>query len=167
MSEHAWNTRTLKMGPDTLEWFVHPETDNNANNRIHWRDVAGGDPPRPGSALRTTAPETPIAALMQCAPFEEPAESALEHAVRVDRLRDLVEDGCLTAREQWVVEATFWRGMGVRPIAAELGLGKSQVWRIRARAIAKLRSALESDAANGQTLSAPFGADIIETKEAA
>lgn len=80
---------------------------------------------------------------MEAAPGDDPVESWDEKQERLEPLRDALEGGILTAREVWVIEALFWRRLGLRSVAAELSLSKTQVARIRDAALDQLRSKLE------------------------
>ena len=87
-------------------------------------------------------PTTPYQALMETAPFDEPAESMLEKQERLEPLRRILESDLLTDRERWVIEAIFWRGRSLAQIGDELGLVKASIFRIRERALKKLEEAL-------------------------
>lgn len=88
-------------------------------------------------------PNNAFEALMEAAPGDDPVESWDEKQERLEPLRDALEGGILTAREVWVIEALFWRRLGLRSVAAELSLSKTQVARIRDAALDQLRSKLE------------------------
>lgn len=87
-------------------------------------------------------PQNPLEALLMAAPGDEPVESSDEKQERYGPLRDALESGVLTDREVWVVEAIFWRRLGLRTVAAELGMSKTQVARIRDSALVKLKEVL-------------------------
>lgn len=83
------------------------------------------------------APETPLEALMQAGPFDEPVESKLEHELKVEALRNAMDE-VLDEREKWVIESIFWRRRGLRLLSRELSLSKTHVARIRDSALKKL-----------------------------
>lgn len=89
-------------------------------------------------------PETPMQALVEAGFGDEPEESVLEREQRLEPLRCAIET-CLTDRERYVIEAKFWRGRGLDLTAAELGLSKTHVARIRDMALRKLREHMEED----------------------
>ena len=88
-------------------------------------------------------PETPMQALMEADLGEEPAESALEHELKVEAVR-LAMDEALDDRERWVIESIFYRRRGIRLLATELSLSKTHVARIRDRAFQKIRDHIEN-----------------------
>lgn len=90
-------------------------------------------------------PETPMQALMEADLGEEPAESSLEHELKVEGLRTAMDEA-LDERERWVIESIFYRRRGIRLLAAELSLSKTHVARIRDRAFEKIRTYMEEHA---------------------
>lgn len=92
-------------------------------------------------------PATPLEALMQADAHQEPALSQQELQPLLDVVRDAMESA-LTSQETWIVEAHWWRRMSYREIAAELGVGKSQVHRIAQTALRKMADALEGERDN-------------------
>lgn len=88
-------------------------------------------------------PSNAFEALMEAAPGDEPVESWDEKQERLEPLRDALESGLLTDRQVWVIEALYWRRIGLRSVAAELSLSKTQVARIRDAALVVLRDKLE------------------------
>lgn len=87
-------------------------------------------------------PSNPFEALMVTEPGDEPEESWDEKQRRFEPLRDALESGLLTDREVWVLEALFWRRLGLRSVAAEIAMSKTQIARIRDGALAKLKKEL-------------------------
>ncbi|MGV2385716.1 MAG UNVERIFIED_CONTAM: hypothetical protein LOD86_10695 [Thermobifida fusca] len=83
-------------------------------------------------------PETPLQALMEAAPYAEPEESWEEKQERYEALRDAL-DTVLDDRERWVIEAMFWRRMGIKRIGRELNYSPTHIARIRDTALRKLR----------------------------
>lgn len=83
-------------------------------------------------------PLTPIQALMEAEPFEEPQPSYLELLGRKEALADAID--ALDAREKWVIEALFYRGVPLRQLARELSLSKTHIARIRDEALLNLRT---------------------------
>jgi DNA-directed RNA polymerase specialized sigma subunit len=102
------------------------------------------DPPVMHQWPSVDRPETPMEALMQCGPGEEPAESALEHELKVEALRDAM-DHALDERERWVIESIFYRRRGIRLLEKELSLSKTHIARIRDRAFDKIRTYMEDN----------------------
>ena len=100
------------------------------------------DPHVMGSVLvDRNIPETEMQALMEADLFCEPEESWDEKEVRFEPLRDAIEQ-VLDERERWVIEAMFWRRMGLDLISYELNYSKTHIARIRDSALAKLRDHL-------------------------
>lgn len=92
----------------------------------------------------TTIPLTEMQALVEAKPFEEPEESWDQKHARFEPLRDALESGLvLDDREVWIIEGLFWRREGLRSIASELSLSKTQVARIRDSALEKLAAHLK------------------------
>lgn len=88
-------------------------------------------------------PRDPWDALMRTVPGDSPEESWDEKQERFGPLRDALEhDEILTPREVWVIEAIYWRQIGLRSVGKELSLSKTQVARIRDAALGKLYEAL-------------------------
>ena len=78
---------------------------------------------------------------------ETPEESMLEKQIRLEPIKQLVEDPeLLTERERWVIEGYYWRQRSFSQIAGELGLAKSTVFRIRDEAFKKIREAVAPEA---------------------
>ena len=84
-----------------------------------------------------------FAALMQCAPGEEPQTSQEE----LLPLRDVIEDALdvLDPRERWVFNAIIVERMSLRALGRQLQIPKTTVARIRDRAAEHLRKALEDN----------------------
>lgn len=100
------------------------------------------DPHVMGSVLPDrNIPETAMQALMEADFGCEPEESWEEKQVRFDPLREAIET-VLDDRERWVIEAMFWRRMGLKLIARELNYTHTHISRIRDTAIRKLRDHL-------------------------
>ena len=87
--------------------------------------------------------DTAIGALMECAPGQDPQTSQEELLHLRDRLQDAIE--MLTDREQWVFNAVVVERKSLRSISRDLQWSKSEIARIRDRAIAQLRILLEDD----------------------
>jgi RNA polymerase sigma factor (sigma-70 family) len=94
-----------------------------------------------GTSVANNRPYTPIEALMQCAPGQEPdlSQSELLH------LRDILQDAIetLDADERAVFDACTSSRRSLRNIATELGYSKSGIAVIRDRAANKLQLALQ------------------------
>lgn len=88
-------------------------------------------------------PTNAFEALMVAAPGDEPEESWDEKQERLEPLRDALESGVLDDRQVWVIEALFWRRLGLRTVAQELALSKTHVARIRDEALAVLADKLQ------------------------
>lgn len=90
-------------------------------------------------------PVTPMQALMEADFAEEPIESILEKQERLEPLRLAIEDpDVLTDRERWVIEGLFWRGRSMSQLAAELGLAKTSIFRIKEVAFEKVAKHMTS-----------------------
>lgn len=95
-------------------------------------------------------PETPIQALMEAAAHQEPEESIEEREERLEPIRQAIEHCGLSERERYVVDALFWRRIGLRAIGAEFstpdkpqGLSHAQIARNRDEALRKIREYME------------------------
>lgn len=109
------------------------------------------DPHVMGSVLTDQAiPETPMQALMEADFGSEPEESWEEKQDRFESLRDAI-DTVLDERERWVIEAMFWRRMGLKLIGRELNYTQTHIARIRDSALKKLREALGDSFSMGGT----------------
>lgn len=95
-------------------------------------------------------PSTPIESLMECAPFDDPAESGLEKMMRLEPVKVAIE--ALEPRERYVVEAKFWRGYGTRIVAREMGVSHQTVHRLMQKAMANLEAALRKEYGDGPSL---------------
>jgi RNA polymerase sigma factor (sigma-70 family) len=90
-----------------------------------------------------TRPATALAALMECAPGQDPDLSLEELSPLRDILADAV-DG-LSERDRWIVDSLVTARLSLRQVAEQLSLSKTQVARLRDEALAKLRLALQSN----------------------
>lgn len=86
--------------------------------------------------LYNDRPQTPLEALMRCAPGREPDPSVQE----LIHLRDIIQDAIdkLSPRERWVFDEITTGGASLR----SLGLPKTTVARVRDKAIEKLQEML-------------------------
>lgn len=71
-------------------------------------------------------PDTPIEALMACAPGEEPDLSKIELLAIRDTIADAIDR--LDLRHKWVFEQNQIHRVSVRDLGHMMGLGKSYVW---------------------------------------
>ena len=94
-----------------------------------------------GAFVDRRIPETEMQALMEADFGDEPEESWDEKHERFTVIHDAIEQ-VLDERERYVVEAKFWRGMGLDLTAREMGLSKTHVKRIRNSAMQKLAEVL-------------------------
>ena len=90
---------------------------------------------------RKGIPLTPIEALQQAAPHQEPVDSYLDILPKIDRVADALER--LPGRERWIVEAIIWRGMSMSQVAAELSISKTWVHVLYHQALDMLRHDLK------------------------
>lgn len=63
-------------------------------------------------------------------------------------MRDLIQDAIenvLTEREAWIFDACVVERKSIRALSVELSLAKSHIDRIKHRAVAKLRDALQHE----------------------
>lgn len=100
-----------------------------------------GEPP--GRPMQPEAAETLFAALMQAAPHEEVGWSKED----LLPLREVIEDAIdrLSERKRWIFNACIVERKPLAAIAADLGLTKSYVHRLRDQAICQLRALLEDE----------------------
>jgi hypothetical protein len=94
----------------------------------------------------TTRPATPLEALMQAAPGEEPRTSSVELLDLREAIQDALESA-VTAEEAWVFNALVVERMSLRHLGRQLNRPKTTIARIRDRAIAKLQTRLLQDPA--------------------
>lgn len=87
-------------------------------------------------------PETPIQALMEARPFDEPETSKMEMLGLRDILADALD--ALDARERWIFEGRCIRKLSVRQLAVELAMPHSTVWLVYQRAVGNLREILSA-----------------------
>jgi DNA-directed RNA polymerase specialized sigma24 family protein len=112
-----------------------------------FRDSEGGeggghaDSPLERAQTALVAPETPLAALMECAPGDNPRTSKEDMLPLRDVLAAAL-DTALTPRERWIFERCVIERQSIRSVAADLDLAKSHVDRIKHAAVLKLREAL-------------------------
>lgn len=97
---------------------------------------------RAGLQAQRSAPLNEYEALMQCAPGDEPRDTAVDRDAALEPLTAAL--ATLTERERWIIEALFWRRLPLRAVERELSLSKTQVARIRDVAIGKLRDELST-----------------------
>lgn len=71
-------------------------------------------------------PDTPLEALMSCAPGEEPDLSKMELLALKEVLADAIDR--LDLRHKWVFEQHVIARIPVRTLGVMMGLGKSYVW---------------------------------------
>jgi RNA polymerase sigma factor (sigma-70 family) len=96
----------------------------------HFPQVAGG----------SVRPRDELEACMVARPFEEPQTSVAELLPLRDILQDAI-DG-LPEREAYVLNACIIERLSLREVGEQLSMGKSNVAKIRERALALLREAL-------------------------
>ena len=89
-------------------------------------------------------PATPMEALMQAKPHEEPIESTQEAYERQDALRAAVEEtwATLTETEQWIYNMLVDVGLSLRFIAIVLGTPKTTMARRRDELAEKIKNGL-------------------------
>jgi RNA polymerase sigma factor (sigma-70 family) len=80
---------------------------------------------------------------MEARPGEEPAISREASQPIADKIAEAMNR--LGERERWIVNGTIYEKKTLRTLAAELGLSKTQVARIRDFALNKLARYLEPD----------------------
>jgi RNA polymerase sigma factor (sigma-70 family) len=90
-----------------------------------------------------TRPDTALAALMECAPGQEPLASLEELSPLRDILADAID--ALSERDRWIVDSLVTARLSLRQLADQLSLSKTHVARIRDEAMAKLRLALQDN----------------------
>lgn len=90
-------------------------------------------------------PDTPIEALMQCAPGEEPDLSKMELLAFRDVLADAIDR--LDLRHKWVFEQNVIHRVPVRTLGHMMGLGKTYVWLLKNEALAMLKADLKDNPA--------------------
>lgn len=88
-------------------------------------------------------PYSGLQSLMETRPHEEPRATLADAMDLREILADAVD--ALDARQKWVFEATHYRGMSVRQIAAEMSIGKSTVNNIYHDACATLAEWLQNN----------------------
>lgn len=112
------------------------------------------------STSALTSPEHPCESSLPevCVPPEEPApDAAYEHAETKDRVRRAIAS--LPARERKVIALYYYRDVTMKQIGKEIGVNESRVSQLHARAIQRLRKALQMPvAANGVAASTATGA---------
>lgn len=101
------------------------------------------DPEKMNAHAQSKIPSTPTESLMECAPFEEPAESGLEKMLRLEPVKRAIE--ALEPRERYVIEAKFWRGLGTRIVSREMGVSHQTVHRLTKKAMANLEAVLRKE----------------------
>lgn len=131
-----WERRTARMAPADLVAYADERSPaafveaNRANVYMY------GDRARCLTVAPPPQPATPLEALMVAAPGDEPLESTVEQALRLEPVRDAIE--ALPAEQRFIVEAVFWRGLSVRAIGRELGLSRMAVHRRKKSALQTL-----------------------------
>ena len=89
-------------------------------------------------------PENQYEALMQTPPHEDPPQSLEETLLVREEVTSLVDE--LEPRDRWIVEACIMGGQSLQEIADQLSLSKTHVWRLRDKALEKLRHKMERNA---------------------
>lgn len=89
-------------------------------------------------------PENQYEALMQTPPHEEPPQSLEETLLVREEVTSLVDE--LEPRDRWIVEACIMGGQSLQEIADQLSLSKTHVWRLRDKALEKLRNKMQHNA---------------------
>ena len=86
-------------------------------------------------------PVTPIQAMIEAAPFEHVEESLMELMDRLEPIREAIDEktGILDDREQWIIEAIFFRRISFRDLAEEVPWSTTHLHRLKNEALAKLR----------------------------
>ena len=102
----------------------------------------------------THRPMSPIEALMQAVPGDDPEASQLELLHLRDVLEDALEE-CLTPMELWVFNAVVVEGHSLRSLGRQISRPKTTIARIRDRALEKLQERLLRDPAIRRRLEAP------------
>jgi hypothetical protein len=95
-------------------------------------------------ATASRVPYTSTQALMEAPPHHDPRTSQSEMFELRERIVDAF-DGVLSDKERWVIDAVVYRSLSVRFAAKEIGIGKTELCRIRDMAFLKLRAALRDD----------------------
>lgn len=90
-------------------------------------------------------PETPIQALMECAPGDEPELSKLELVAVGEALAEAID--ALADRDRFIFDCLVIERMSLRALGRLMSLSKTHVHRERNRILAELRSALAGDPA--------------------
>lgn len=100
--------------------------------------------PRRGARnLACAVPENHHAAIMEAAPHAHVPTSRAELLTLRETLADAVD--ALDPRKRWVFNACIVERLPLRTVAAQLGLSKSYVHRLRETALVELRQALEGN----------------------
>lgn len=97
-----------------------------------------------GREVACSAAETDTQALMETRPFEDPQPSRASLLPMRDLIQDAIEN-VLTEREAWIFDACVVERKSIRALSVELSLAKSHIDRIKHRAVAKLRDALQHE----------------------
>jgi RNA polymerase sigma factor FliA len=108
------------------------------------------------STSALSAPETPIESALPdvCLPPEQPApDRVYESSETRERVRRAIAS--LPARERRVIALYYYRDVTMKQIGAEIGVNESRVSQLHARAIQRLKKALDLPAATAATA---FGA---------
>lgn len=87
-------------------------------------------------------PDTPLEALMSCAPGDVEEQSQMELLALKEAIGQAFE--VLTDEETWVFDAVVIEGLSYRAVARQLNTSKSSIFRTKQRATRKLRMALEN-----------------------
>jgi hypothetical protein len=102
--------------------------------------MPGWNPWTQNTAADRNRPQTPVEALLQCAPGDNPDLSVEELAELRTALADAF-DQALTEEERWVVNATVIARTSLR----KMGVPKTTVARVRDNALEKLRNHLKEN----------------------
>lgn len=105
--------------------------------------VAVVDPEKMNAHAARRIPTTPMEALMESAPFQEPDESGLEKMLRLEGVKAAIE--ALPSHERKVIEGKWWRGRGTRLMARELGVSHQTIHRWYRSGMARLEEALREE----------------------
>jgi RNA polymerase sigma factor FliA len=107
------------------------------------------------STSALSAPETPIESALPdvCLPPEQPAPDRVYESTEMkDRVRRAIAS--LPARERRVIALYYYRDVTMKQIGAEIGVNESRVSQLHARAIQRLKKALDLPAFGATSLGA-------------
>lgn len=121
---------TRRVSPFSDDWENVWEPRAVARQGSHYQ--AGGRAPE--------RPDTPMQALMEAAPFEDPEVSKLENLPLKDAIADAIDS--LDDRSRFIFEKVHYEGYAVRELEGLMSLSKTQVHRIYTRAVKQVRDHL-------------------------